>query len=80
MARPEATAQLGLVIKRIIYTMVLHIHHGLPFKFIKLDVKDRFWRMAVTNEDAWNFYYVLPSLQPQQLDGTSISLLLPELS
>ena len=58
--------QLGLVIKRIIYMMALHRHHGLPFKFTKLDFKDGFWRMAVTNEDAWNFCYVLLSLQPQQ--------------
>ena len=65
-ARPKAMAQLGLVIKRVMYKMELHIHHGLPFKFTKLDVKDGFWRMAVTNEDAWNFCYVLSSLQPQQ--------------
>ena len=42
MARPKAMAQLGLVIKRIIYTMALHRHHGLPFKCTKLDVKDGF--------------------------------------
>ena len=66
IARPEAMAQLGLVIKRIIYTMALHRHHSPPFKFTKLDVKDGFWRMAVTNKDAWNFFYVLPSLQPQK--------------
>ena len=66
MARPEAMAQLGLVITPIIYTMALHRHHGLPFKFMKLDVKDGFWQMAVTNENAWNFCYILPSLQPQQ--------------
>ena len=64
MARPKAMAQLGLVIKRIIYTMALHRHHGLPFKCTKLDVKDGFWRMAVTDEDAWKFCYVIPSLQP----------------
>ena len=62
MARAEAMAQLGLVIKRIIYTIALHRHHGLPFKFTNLDVKDGFWRMEVTNKDAWNFLYVLPSL------------------
>ena len=66
MTRPEAMAQLGLVIKCIIYTMELHTHHGLTFKFTKLDVKDGFCPMAVTNKDACNFCYVIPSFQPQQ--------------
>jgi hypothetical protein len=34
-----------------------------PFIFTKLDIKDGFWRMRVSDEDAWNFAYVLPSLQ-----------------
>ena len=66
MSRPESMAQLDLFIKRIIYTMALHWHHGLPFKFTKLDIKDRFLRMELTNKDAWNFCYVLSSLQPKQ--------------
>ena len=63
MARPEAMAQLGQVVKKIMYLMALNRHHGLPFKFTKLDVKDGSWRMAVDNEDPWNFCYVLPSLK-----------------
>ena len=63
MARPEAMYQLGFVLKRIIHTMAQYRHHGLHIKFTKLDVKDGFWRMTVSNEDAWNFFYVLPSLQ-----------------
>ena len=63
MARPKAMAQLGKVLKRIIYLMSLHRHHGLSFKFTKLYVKVGFWRMAVANEDAWSFCYVLPSLK-----------------
>ena len=62
MAQPEAMAQLGLVLKRMINKMVNYRHHGLPFKFAKLDVKDGFWRMAVSDEDTWNFCYVLLSL------------------
>ena len=62
MARPEAMVQLGLVMKRLIYYMERNRHHGLQFKFTKLDVKDGFWRMAVADGDAWNFCYVLPSL------------------
>ena len=63
MACPEAMSQLGQVVKRIIYLVALHRNHGLPFKFTKLDVKDGFWIMAVANEYACNFCYVLPSLK-----------------
>ena len=52
MARPEAMAQLGKVVRRIIQLMVEHHHHGHPFKSTKLDIKDSFWRMAVTNDNA----------------------------
>ena len=63
MARLEAMAQLGKFVKIIIYIMALHRHHGLPFKFAKVDVKDGFWRMAVANEYVWNFCYVILSLK-----------------
>ena len=33
MARPEAMAQLGFVLKRIIHTMAQYRHHGLHIKF-----------------------------------------------
>ena len=73
LARPEAMAQLGQVIRRLIHHMAIHRHHGHSFKFAKLDVKDGFWRMAVSNEDAWNFCYVLPSLQDRSsLDDIEI--------
>ena len=41
-------------------------HHDLdlPLLFSKLDIKDEFWRMAVSDEDAWKLCYVLPSLTP----------------
>ena len=63
MARPEAMVKLGQVIRRIIHLMAEYWHHGHPFKFAKLDVKDGFWRMSVDDVDAWNFCYVLPSLK-----------------
>ena len=76
MARPEAMAQLGQVVKRIIYLMALHRHHGMPFKLTKLDVKDGFWRTEVANEDAWNFCYVLPSLKYcKSMDDTDMVVL-----
>ena len=63
-SRPEAMVQLGQFLKRIIYHMALYRANGIPFKFTKLDVKNGLWRMEVADEDAWNFCYVLPSLQP----------------
>jgi hypothetical protein len=42
-----------------------------PFMFSKLDIKDGFWRMAVNDENAWNFYYVLPG-KSTDIDDTSI--------
>ena len=63
MARTEAMVQLGKVVRQIIHLMAEHRHHGHPFKFEKLDVKDGFWRMAVADDNAWNFHYVLLSLQ-----------------
>ena len=63
MAQPEAMAQIGFVLKRTIHTMAQYCHHGLHIKLKKLHVKDGFWHMAVSNKDAWNLCYVLPSLQ-----------------
>ena len=63
MARPEAVAQLGLVLKRVIHTMAKYRHHGLLIKFATLDVKDGLWHMAVSNKDLWDFCYLLLSLQ-----------------
>ena len=46
MAQPEAMAQLGLVLKRMIHTMEKYCHHVLPIKISELDLKDGFgtWR------------------------------------
>ena len=55
MAQPEAMDQLGLVLKRMIHTVAKDCHHGLPIKISKLDVKDGFWSMALSDEYACNF-------------------------
>ena len=63
MAQPEAVAQLGLVLNRMIHTISKYCHHDLPIKFAKLDVKDVLWRMELSNKYACNLCYVLPSLK-----------------
>ena len=62
MSKQQSMAQLGSVLKRIICQMARHYDPNHPFQFAKLDIKDGFWRMAVSDTDAWNFCYVLPTL------------------
>ena len=31
-----------------------------PFKLEKLEIKDGFWRLVISNTDAWSLCYVLP--------------------
>ena len=52
MAKQEAMANLGTCIKSLIQ-LIKSDWEGLPFLFAKLDVKDRFWRMAVLDNNAW---------------------------
>ena len=43
--------------------MATHVDNygeNTPFKFAKLGIKYGFWRLAVSDTDAFNFYYVLP--------------------
>lgn len=62
-APAEAMVQLGECVKRIVSIMAENYNLDKPFVFAKIDIKDGFWRMAVSNEDAWNFCYVMPSLE-----------------
>ena len=68
--------QLGSVIRRIVALMADHCDPKRPFKFSKLDIKDGFWRMAVNDEAAWNFCYVLPS-DDQNVDIDDIQIVVP---
>ncbi len=63
-APAESMVQLGNCIQRIVDILARNYDPNHPFKFAKLDIKDGFWRMAVSAEDAWNFCYVLPVPHP----------------
>ena len=63
-AKAEGMVQIGLALWRLIATMEDHHDLKLPFLFSKLDFKDIFWIMAISNEDAWNFCLVPPFLTP----------------
>ena len=58
---PQSMVQLGQSLKRLIQLMATHHNPNQPFLFSKIDIKDGFWRMNVSEEDAWNFAYVLPT-------------------
>jgi hypothetical protein len=75
-AKPEAMAQLGFCLQRIVATLADNMNINKPFIFSKLDIKDGFWRMRVSDEDAWNFCYVLPSLKQQKSDD-DIEIVVP---
>lgn len=66
LAPAEAMIQLGNCIKRLVALMADNEDPSTPFMFSKLDIKDGFWRMSVSEEDAWNFCYALPSSDPNQ--------------
>ena len=46
--------------------------------FSKLDIKDGFWHMVVSEEDAWNFCYVLPPADGKQPNLDDIELVVPK--
>ena len=74
-APAEAMQELGNVLKRILAR--LSDGHASnpqkPFMFSKLDIKDGFWRMIVSEDDAWNFCYAIPPpTQDTPLDDIQI--------
>jgi hypothetical protein len=72
----QSMAQLGLCVQRLIATLADNHNLEKPFYFAKLDIKDGFWRMAVSDDDAWNFAYVLPSLK-ELTDEKETELVIP---
>lgn len=72
-APQKAMAQLGTVLKRIIFQMGTNYDPSQPFVFSNADIKDGFWRLMVNKENAWHFCYVLPPLQGEvHLDDVEI--------
>ena len=72
-AKEESMKELGSALKRIIAAVADGQRQNKKFVFSKLDIKDGFWRMIVSDEDAWNFCYSIPNLDPTaDLDDTQI--------
>ena len=66
--------ELGWVLPRIIYTLA-HAPAGPPLLFVKLDIKDGFWRMIVPPDAEFNFIYVLPTAPDG--DSNDIQIVVP---
>ena len=71
LASQHAIFVLGNVIPRLVHQMAWS-PSNTPFMFTKIDLKDRYWRMVVSNTDAWNFAYVLQPLQ--QTDNPELAI------
>eukprot|EP00978_Attheya_sp_CCMP212_P021268 scaffold61955_cov34-Attheya_sp.AAC.1 len=56
----NAMGQLGQVLPRLIAKMAEASSEGGPILFVKLDIKDGYWRMVVAKGEEWQFAYVLP--------------------
>ena len=76
-APQETMIQLGLTLKRLIATMADAYDISKPFQFCKLDIKDGFWRMVVSYEDAWNFCYILPAADGKMTDIDDAEIVVP---
>ena len=69
----EAMDELGKALQRILARMADARKTDRTLWFTKLDIKDGFWRMIVSDNDAWNFCYVIPNDDPNAtIDDTSI--------
>jgi len=53
---------MGKVLQQLIHSVAQsNPMHG-PVIFAKWDIKDGFWRLVVSEQDAWHFCYVLPRI------------------
>ncbi|CAB9522272.1 expressed unknown protein [Seminavis robusta] len=60
----QSMTQLGQVLPRLIHRMATSSEDEGPWVFMKLDIKDGFWRMMVPEQYEYNFCYVLPQDNP----------------
>jgi len=65
-------AQLGKVLPRLFYALATLPDSKGPILMMKADIKDGFWRIAVSEGEAHNFAYVLPQLPGDTSDDIQI--------
>ncbi len=54
--------QMGKVLWRIVAKVAECNPDNGDILFVKWDIKDSFWWLVVSEENAWNFCYVLPRI------------------
>ena len=59
-APSESIIHLGQCVQLIVATLVDNYEENTPFKFAKLDIKYGFWRLEISDIDAWNLCCVIP--------------------
>jgi len=69
----NAMTQLGQVLPRLVHAIATSPEDHGPWVFLKLDIKDGFWRLMVPEKDEYNFCYVLP----RQTNKEPIQLVVP---
>jgi len=69
----KAMEQLGKVLWRIVTTIAQVDPSNGHILMAKWDIKDGFWRLTVSEDDAWHFCYVLPRLHPDDPIKLAIS-------
>ncbi len=69
----NSMTQLGQVLPRLVHTIATSPEEAGPWVFMKLDIKDGFWRMMVPEAEEFNFCYVLP----QQNDNDPVQIVVP---
>jgi len=58
----KAMDQMGKVLPRLVHQVARADPALSPLFFAKWDIKDGFWRLVVSEENAWHFCYLLPKL------------------
>ena len=64
LAIQESMGQLGKVLPRMIYQLANAPEEDGPLLYAKFDIKDGYWRMKVSAENAWHFCYIMLPLDP----------------
>ena len=68
LAPEEALAMLGSALPRMIAAVAEAKEADGPIFFSKYDIKDGFWRMCSKAGAEWNFAYVLPAAEDDDVE------------
>ena len=71
--------ELGRVLERMISLMAVAPSNSPDFLFSKLDIKDGFRRLKVTEDDSWKFCYILPPITgTETINIDEIQIVVPD--